>query len=94
MKSASQRGITRPSIHRLNQKWSLPLPWHSRQYRGAPADVGVFPAATDAPHFLCPAVVCGPGSINQAHTLDEYVTIAELTASARIYLRAVLQLLG
>ncbi len=62
--------------------------------QGRPADVGVFPAATDAPHFLCPAVVCGPGSIYQAHTLDEYVTIDELTASARIYLRAVLQLLG
>ncbi len=62
--------------------------------RGRPADVGVFPAATDAPHFLCPAVVCGPGSIYQAHTLDEYVAIDELTASARIYLRTVLQLLG
>ncbi len=62
--------------------------------QGRPADVGVFPAATDAPHFLCPAVVCGPGSIYQAHTLDEYVAIDELTASARIYLCAVLRLLG
>ena len=62
--------------------------------QGRPADIGVFPAATDAPHFLCPAVVCGPGSIYQAHTVDEYVTIDELTASARIYLRAVLRLLG
>ena len=61
--------------------------------QGKPADVGVFPAATDAPHFLCPAVVCGPGSIYQAHTLDEYVAIDELTAAARIYLRTVLQLL-
>ena len=62
--------------------------------QGRPADIGVFPAATDAPHFLCPAVICGPGSIYQAHTLDEYVAIDELTASARIYLRTVLQLLG
>jgi acetylornithine deacetylase/succinyl-diaminopimelate desuccinylase family protein len=61
---------------------------------GKPADVGAFPAATDAPHFLCPAVVCGPGSINQAHTLDEYVSIDELTASARIYLRTVLNMLS
>ena len=61
--------------------------------QGKPADVGVFPAATDAPNFLCPAVVCGPGSIYQAHTLDEYVAIDELTAAARIYLRTVLQLL-
>ncbi len=57
-----------------------------------PADVGAFTAATDAPNFLCPAVICGPGSINQAHTLDEYVSIDELSAAARIYLHAVLQL--
>jgi acetylornithine deacetylase/succinyl-diaminopimelate desuccinylase-like protein len=56
--------------------------------------VGAFPASTDAPHFLCPAVVCGPGSINQAHTLDEYVSIDELCASARIYLRTVLNMIS
>jgi acetylornithine deacetylase/succinyl-diaminopimelate desuccinylase-like protein len=39
-------------------------------------------------------VICGPGSIMQAHTLDEYVAIEELTAAARIYLRTVLQLLA
>ena len=60
---------------------------------GKPANIGVFPASTDAPHFLCPAVICGPGSINQAHTLDEYVAIKELTAAARIYLRTILNML-
>jgi len=58
-----------------------------------PADVGAYVAATDAPNFLCPAVICGPGSIRQAHTLEEYVEIAELTAAAKIYLRTVLDLL-
>lgn len=62
--------------------------------QGKPADTGAFSASTDAPHFLCPAVVCGPGSINQAHTLDEYVTIDQLTAATKIYLRTALQLLG
>ena len=60
---------------------------------GNPATVGAFPAATDAPHFLCPAVVCGPGSLNQAHTIDEYVEIDELVNSAKIYLRCALNLL-
>jgi len=62
--------------------------------QGHPADVGDFTASTDAPNLLCPAVICGPGSIRQAHTLNEYVEIDQLTAAARIYLRTVLQLIG
>jgi len=37
--------------------------------------------ATEAGHFQragLPTVVCGPGSIEQAHKPDEYVAIAEL----------------
>ena len=30
-----------------------------------------------------PVVVCGPGSMAQGHTPDEYLTVAELTAGAR-----------
>ncbi|MFC1541953.1 M20 family metallopeptidase [Candidatus Latescibacterota bacterium] len=32
-----------------------------------------------------PAVICGPGSIAQAHTEDEYVELSQLTDAARIY---------
>jgi len=32
-----------------------------------------------------PAVICGPGSIMQAHTEDEWVEIAQLPMAARIY---------
>lgn len=32
-----------------------------------------------------PAVICGPGSIAQAHTADEWVSLDEITAAARIY---------
>jgi acetylornithine deacetylase len=28
----------------------------------------------------CPSVICGPGSIAQAHAADEYVSIAQLEA--------------
>ena len=61
---------------------------------GTTAKVGAFGAATDAPHFMCDAVICGPGSINQAHTLNEFVEVDQLVASARIYLRTVLNLLS
>ena len=28
----------------------------------------------------CPAVICGPGDIAQAHAADEYVSVAQLEA--------------
>ncbi len=51
-----------------------------------------FTGGTDAPNLLCPAVICGPGSIRQAHTLDEYVEIDQLTKATAIYLRSILSL--
>jgi acetylornithine deacetylase len=39
------------------------------------------PYGTEAGHFQAagiPTVVCGPGSINQAHQPDEYIEVAEL----------------
>jgi succinyl-diaminopimelate desuccinylase len=34
-----------------------------------------------------PTVVCGPGDIAQAHSLDEWVSLAQLEAAASIYVR-------
>jgi acetylornithine deacetylase len=34
-----------------------------------------------------PAIVIGPGSINQAHTKDEWLEIAELEKSVLVYLQ-------
>jgi acetylornithine deacetylase len=61
---------------------------------GAPAVVEAFTGATDAPNFHCPAVIMGPGAIEQAHTLDEYASIAEIEAATEVYLRAALALLA
>ena len=61
---------------------------------GAPAVVEAFTGSTDAPNFGCPAVILGPGSLAQAHSLDEYVAIDEVIAAARIYLRSTLALLA
>ena len=44
-----------------------------------------FSGSTDAPGFGCPAVICGPGHIAQAHSLEEYVEIDEIVDAAIIY---------
>ena len=52
-----------------------------------------FAGSTDAPNIGAPAVICGPGSIAQAHSLNEFVELEQVTAAARIYLRSALTLL-
>ena len=37
-----------------------------------------------------PAIVLGPGSVRQAHSADEYVEVAQVSAAARIYVDTVL----
>jgi acetylornithine deacetylase/succinyl-diaminopimelate desuccinylase-like protein len=57
--------------------------------------VGV-PYGTDAAVIAAsgvPTVVFGPGSIDQAHTADEWIEIEQLTAAADLYYQAALQLL-
>ncbi len=56
---------------------------------GVAAEVVAFPAATDAPNLGVPAIVWGPGSLAQAHTLDEYVEIDQVEQAARLYLSVV-----
>jgi acetylornithine deacetylase/succinyl-diaminopimelate desuccinylase-like protein len=57
-----------------------------RQHGGPGASIGV-PFGTDAPHFAatgCPTVVFGPGSIDQAHTADEWIDLDQLRTAADI----------
>jgi acetylornithine deacetylase len=61
---------------------------------GQATDVTAFPAATDAPHLGFPTVICGPGSIKQAHTTDEWVETEQLVQATRMYLWTVLDLLS
>jgi len=54
--------------------------------------IGV-PYATDAAFFAAagvPTVVFGPGSIEQAHTADEWIALDQLEQAAEIYYRAAL----
>ena len=55
---------------------------------GNDAVIGGCPAITIAMVFIergIPAIICGPGSIAQAHTEDEYVEVSQLPEAARIY---------
>jgi acetylornithine deacetylase len=57
-----------------------------RRAGGSGKAVGV-PYGTDAPHYSatgCPTVVFGPGSIDQAHTADEWIEVAQLRTAAEV----------
>lgn len=53
-----------------------------------------FPASSDAAYFGAPVVIYGPGSLAQAHSLDEWVEIDEMMTAARAYLQFVLDRLA
>ncbi|HUG66944.1 MAG TPA: M20 family metallopeptidase [Pirellulaceae bacterium] len=55
---------------------------------GSPGKLIGVPYGTDAPAFnaiQCPTIVFGPGSIEQAHTKDEWLAIEQLTKATEIY---------
>jgi succinyl-diaminopimelate desuccinylase len=64
---------------------------------GASEPGPAFPGGTDAPHFISkgiPAVILGPGNLEQAHADDEWVEIEQLAAAVNLYERCALSLLG
>lgn len=61
---------------------------------GREAAVEALPASTDAPNMEFPCVLCGPGSIAQAHTVDEFVEVRQLVEATRIYIRAIVDIAG
>ncbi len=66
------------------------LALHASDDPAAPRRAIGVPYGTNAATISCagvPAVVFGPGSIAQAHTTDEYITIASLERGAEIYRR-------
>ncbi len=61
---------------------------------GSRARVEAFAAGTDGPSFGFPTVIFGPGSLDQAHSSNEYVEIADLEKAARVYFATALRLLA
>jgi acetylornithine deacetylase len=49
-----------------------------------------FPASSDAAYFGSPVVLFGPGSLAQAHSLDEWVAVTDMVTATEVYLRAAL----
>ena len=62
--------------------------------RGLSPELQACTGSTDAPNLGGPAIIWGPGSLSQAHTIDEWLDIGELEAAAHLYLDAVLELAG
>jgi succinyl-diaminopimelate desuccinylase len=62
-----------------------------------PSDVG-FTGITDARFYIndahVPAVILGPGSLSVAHTANEWVSVDDLVAAARIYARVFMGFCG
>ncbi|GAA2793082.1 M20 family metallopeptidase [Saccharopolyspora taberi] len=49
-----------------------------------------FPGSSDAAYFGSPVVLFGPGSLAQAHSLDEWVPVEEMVTATEVYLRSAL----
>ena len=63
---------------------------------GAPSTVSV-PFGTEAGHFQAagiPTIVCGPGSIDQAHQPDEYIPLDALAAGEAFIARLIARMAG
>ena len=61
---------------------------------GEVSNATAFVAGSDAPYMGFPTVVCGPGSINQAHSTSEFVSVDQVINASRMYLWTALHLLG
>ncbi len=55
---------------------------------GRPVEIAAFPGGTDAPNLKIPCVILGPGSLEQAHSLNEFVEIQQMVDATSIYLSA------
>jgi acetylornithine deacetylase len=78
--------------HDRNQQLAQRVSRAARAAGGSGRSIGV-PYGTDAPAFASagiPTVVFGPGSIAQAHTVDEWIEIHQLQAAVESYYRLAL----
>ncbi|MBD1382026.1 M20 family metallopeptidase [Metabacillus arenae] len=69
----------------------------NKELRKEEAKVKVFEATCEAPFLSVykgiPTVIFGPGSLSQAHVVDEYVELKEVTQASIVYAELALQLL-
>ena len=56
------------------------------QVTGSQPGIEAFPGGTDAPNMGFPCIICGPGALAQAHTVNEFVETRQVADAARVYL--------
>lgn len=56
--------------------------------------ISAFPGGTDAPNLGFPVVICGPGNLAQAHSLDEFIEVEQLVQASEIYFQTLINLNG
>ena len=83
---ANETGLDKPLVVALTESVEEVFSW--------PRETQGFMAGSDAAYYGSPAVICGPGSIEQAHTTNEFVAVEDLLLATRLYLRTVLRMLG
>jgi len=57
--------------------------------RKEPIGVPYYTEAVSYTRAGIPTVICGPGSIDQAHTPDEYITLKQLDFGVKIFKEAI-----
>jgi len=83
-----QRGMQPASSIAADHPLTLKLSDSYRKALGEEPKIAALPGATFAGVMIrrgLPSLICGPGSIEQAHTEDEWVEVAQLYKAARIY---------
>jgi len=71
-----------------NREGDVIAAFQSAAEAAAVADTRItgFLASSDAAYFGAPVVIFGPGSLDQAHSLDEWVELAEMVTATKAYL--------
>jgi acetylornithine deacetylase/succinyl-diaminopimelate desuccinylase family protein len=64
-----------------------------RSVTGKPIETSAFSGGTDAPHFGFPTLIFGAGSLQQAHSINEYIEVDDMLIATRVYLTTVLSIL-
>jgi len=60
---------------------------------GNSIEASAFFGGSDAPHFGFPALIFGAGSLQQAHSTNEYVKIDEMLIATKVYLTTAINIL-
>jgi len=78
-----------PIASDIDHPWARALVAASQRTTGRPQPIGLSPYSTDAvalvPVLDVPVLICGPGSILQAHQPNEFIALDQIEQSLRIF---------